>query len=91
MNKKNAILVVLLLSIITMLLGFSTAIFFYLGRGTTNNVIQTGRIVFSYSDAEIGDSEGDGNGIDIVDALPTPDSAGKLLLSPKEYFDFTLF
>ena len=90
MNKKNAILVVLLLSIITMLLGFSTAIFFYLGRGTTNNVIQTGRIVFSYSDAEIGDGEGDGNGINIVDALPTLDAAGKLLSSPKEYFDFTI-
>lgn len=73
---------------ITMFLGFSTAIFFYLGKGTTNNVIQTGRIVFSYSDADIGSE--DGNGIDIVNALPISDANGKLLSSPKEYFDFTI-
>lgn len=88
MKKTNLILVVLLLSIITIMLGFSAAVFFYLGNGTTNNVIQTGRIVFSYSDAELGSQ--DGNGIEIVDAIPISDNAGKLLSSPKEYFDFTI-
>ena len=88
MKKGNLIIVVLLLSMITIFLGFSAAIFFYLGKGTTNNVIQTGRIVFSYSDADIGSE--DGNGIDIVNALPMSDASGKILSSPKEYFDFTI-
>lgn len=87
-KKGNLILVVLLLSIITIFLGVSAAIFVYLGKGTTNNVIQTGRIVFSYSDADIGSE--DGNGIDIVNALPISDANGKILSSPKEYFDFTI-
>lgn len=88
MKKGNLIIVVLLLSMITIFLGFSAAIFVYLGKGTTNNVIQTGRIVFSYSDADIGSE--DGNGIDIVNALPMSDASGKILSSPKEYFDFTI-
>lgn len=88
MKKGNLIIVVLLLSMITIFLGFSAAIFFYLGKGTTNNVIQTGKIVFSYSDADIGSE--DGNGIDIVNALPMSDASGKILSSPKEYFDFTI-
>lgn len=88
MKRGNLIIVVLLLSMITIFLGFSTAIFFYLGKGTTNNVIQTGKIVFSYSDADIGSE--DGNGIDIVNALPISDASGKILSSPKEYFDFTI-
>ena len=88
MKKKDLILVVLLLSIITMLLGFSAAVFFYLGNGSTNNVIQTGRIIFSYSDADLGSE--DGNGIDMVDAIPISDANGKILSSPKEYFDFTV-
>lgn len=87
MKNKNIILVILLLSLVTIFFGISTAAFFYLGRGTTNNVIQTGRIVFSYSDAELG---GSGNGIDIIDAIPIPDSKGKILSSPNEYFDFTI-
>ena len=88
MKKGNLIIVVLLLSIITIFLGFSVAVFVYLGKGTTNNVIQTGRIVFSYSDADIGSD--DGNGIDIVNALPISDENGKILSSSKEYFDFTI-
>ena len=77
----------LLLSLITVFLGVSTAVFFYLGHGTTNNVIQTGRIVFSYSDAELGAG---GDGIDIVNALPIPDANGKRLSATNEYFDFSV-
>ena len=87
-KKGNLIIVVLLLSIITMFLGFSAAIFFYLGKGSTNNVIQTGRIVFSYSDADIGSD--DGNGINISNALPVLDASGKRLSGQNEYFDFTI-
>ena len=87
MKKKNLIIVALLLSLITILLGVSTAVFFYLGRGTTNNVIETGRIIFSYSETEFGV---DGDNIDIVDALPTPDATGKIMAGTHEYFDFNV-
>ena len=87
MKKKNIVIIALLLSLLTIFLGISTAVFFYLGKGTTNNVIQTGRIVFSYSDAEPGSL---GNGINIEEALPTPDANGKLLSATNEYFDFSV-
>ena len=51
----------------------------------TNNVIQTGRVVFSYSDAN-----GGGNGINIQDAAPIPDDMGVLLSGEGEYFDFSV-
>ena len=87
MEKKNILVYVLLLSLVVIFLGVSTAVFFYLGKGTTNNVIQTGRIVFSYNETEFGNA---GSGIDIVEALPTPDINGKLLSAPNEYFDFSV-
>lgn len=87
MEKRKLIVPLLLLSIITIFLGISTAIFNYLGEGTTNNVIQTGRVVFSYSDAELGAS---GNGIDMSSAYPTPDNTGKILSNSNEYFDFSV-
>ena len=77
----------LLLSLITIFLGVSTAVFFYLGRGTTNNVIETGRIIFSYSESEFGV---DGDNIDITDALPIPDASGKIMAGTHEYFDFNV-
>ena len=89
MKKRNLIIIVLILSIITICLSVSVAVFFYLGKGTTNNVIQTGKIVFSYSDAE-GENAINGEGINIVEAQPIPDSQGKLLSKSNEYFDFSV-
>lgn len=86
-KKRNIIIVALLLILVTVFLGVSTAVFFYLGRGTTNNVIETGRIIFSYSETEFGV---DGDNIDIMDALPTPDSVGKIMADTHEYFDFNV-
>lgn len=77
--------IVLLLSLICIFSGVSYAIFNYFGAGMTNNVIQTGRVVFSYSDAN-----GGGNGIHIEDAEPIPDDMGKLLSGDGEYFDFSV-
>jgi hypothetical protein len=88
MKRRDAIIAMLLISLITVFLGISTAAFFYIGRGTTNNVIQTGRIIFSYSDAELGSVTD--NGINITNALPTPDAQGKLLSNTSEYFDFSV-
>lgn len=87
MKKKNVIVVMLLLSLLTIVLAVSTAVFFYLGRGTTNNVIETGRIVFSYDESKFGV---DGDNININEAIPVPDSVGKIMIGTHEYFDFTV-
>ena len=88
MEKKKMIILVVLLSLLTIFLGVSVAIFNYFGQGTTNNVIQTGKIIFSYSDADFGSYEG--NGVNITNAQPTPDSVGKTSIGNSEYFDFNI-
>ena len=88
MNKsKYSIMavIILFLSLIFIFAGISYAIFSYFGEGMTNNVIQTGRIVFSYSDAN-----GGSNGIKIENAIPISDDMGKMLSGDGEYFDFTV-
>lgn len=85
-SRINVVAVVLLfLSLICIFFGISYAIFTYFGEGMTNNVIQTGKVVFSYSDAN-----GGTNGINIEDALPIPDEMGKILSGEGEYFDFSV-
>lgn len=85
-RKYGVILMVfLLISVVFISVGISMAVFNYMGRGETSNVIKTGRIVFSYSDAN-----GAGNGINITNAMPTPDSVGKTLSNSREYFDFSV-
>lgn len=85
-SKINIVaVIVLFLSLICLFAGISYAIFNYFGEGMTNNVIQTGRIVFSYSDAD-----GGSNGIHIENAIPISDDMGKMLSGDGEYFDFTV-
>lgn len=87
-KSKLTILAILVffLSLIFLFAGISYSIFSYFGKGMTNNMIHTGKIIFSYSDAN-----GGGNGIHIEDALPISDEVGKVLSSEGEYFDFTIF
>ena len=87
MRKRNFLIILLLLSVVTIFLGVSVAVFRYVGKGTTNNVIETGRIIFSYSDAEPGNSS---NPINISNAMPTSDETGKVLSGTNEYFDFSV-
>lgn len=85
-SKINVVAIVFLfLSLVFVFAGISVAVFNYFGQGMTNNVIQTGRIVFSYSDAN-----GGTNGISIEDAIPISDDMGKVLAGEGEYFDFTV-
>lgn len=85
-SKINVIaIVILFLSLICLFSGISYSIFTYFGEGMTNNVIETGRIVFSYSDAN-----GGSNGINIENAIPIPDDMGKILAGDGEYFDFSV-
>lgn len=86
-RTKSTILgiIILFLSLVCLFTGLSIAIFTYFGEGLTSNVIQTGRVVFSYSDAN-----GGGNGINIENASPIPDDMGKILSGTGEYFDFSV-
>lgn len=85
-SRTNTIaIIILFLSLICLFSGISYSIFNYLGEGMTNNVIETGRIVFSYSDAN-----GGSNGINIENAIPIPDDMGKILSGEGEYFDFSV-
>lgn len=86
-NKKiyTIAIILMFLSLIFIFSGVSYSIFSYLGSGMTDNVIKTGKIVFSYSD-----SNGGGNGINIENATPIPDVQGKLLTGQNEYFDFSV-
>ena len=81
----NVAIALLFLSMICIFSGVSYSIFNYFGQGMTNNVIQTGKIVFSYSDAN-----GGSNGINIENAMPIPDTVGKNLSGASEYFDFSV-
>lgn len=87
--KKNgvsvSVVIILFFSIIFLFFGISYSIFTYFGEGMTNNVIETGRIIFSYSDAF-----GGGNGINMINAFPISDSMGKILAGESEYFDFSV-
>lgn len=84
-KKKIILLVVLLLSVICLFAGISVSIFTFFGKGNTNNVIETGKIIFSYSDADE-----KGNGINMENSFPMHDSDGILLSSENEYFDFSV-
>lgn len=84
-NRNLVIVLVLVVSMICLCIGISVSIFNYFGQGNTNNVIQTGRIFFSYSD-----SESAGSGINIENATPIPDESGKVLSGDGEYFDFSV-
>ena len=87
--KKNKLFVLaaifLLISFIFIFASVSYSIFTYLGQGATNNVINTGKVIFSYSD-----SQGGGNGILIENAYPLSDEKGCVLSAENEYFDFNV-
>lgn len=84
-KKRFLLIFLLMISAVFVSVGLSMAVFSYLGNGSTTNVIKTGKIVFSYSDAN-----GQGNGINITNAMPISDSVGKTLSNSNEYFDFSV-
>ena len=55
----------------------------YYGRSDENQEIETGQVVFTYSD--VGQA---GNGILLKDAMPTVDAIGKSMVGSGQYFDF---
>ena len=75
MNKKSTGLLLSILGVISLVLitaGVTYAFFSYTKEGVTENTISTGTITFYYDE-----KEGNGNGIEITDAMPMSDTDGK--------------
>ena len=89
MNKKKTTGIVLsllaVLSLVLITAGVTYAFFTYAKEGETENTITTGTITFYYDElAAVG------NGISIVDALPTDDATGKIQVGADKVFDFNI-
>lgn len=82
-TQSRIVLVLAIFLLVAVTVGVSYAFFTYARLGTTENTITTGTITFLYDE-----KNASGNGITIVDALPTTDANGKLLTGDNNVFDF---
>lgn len=86
LRKQSRILLILaLFLLVAVTAGVSYAFFNYTRLGTTENTITTGTITFLYDE-----QEAEGNGIQIIDALPLSDENGKALTGTNNVFDFRI-
>ena len=82
-SSKQILLSVLGVAILVVaVVGISFAAFSYSKTGEVSNTITTGTITMSYSEPT--------NGINLTDALPITDDAGKALKGDNNTFDFTV-
>jgi len=83
-NSSKQVLVSILgvAILIVAVVGISFAAFSYSKTGTVANTITTGTITMSYSEPT--------NGINLTNALPITDTAGKALTGNNNTFDFTV-
>ena len=80
---KNILISLIIVTVLVLtVLGLSFATFQQEHKNDNSNSITTQNISMNYTESE--------NGITIVNAVPTPDSVGKLLNGKSEYFDFTI-
>ena len=82
-NRKNLILLLILLGIVTITLGVTLAFFNYVKKGSTENVLETSTITFHYDE-----TNKMGNGISIVDALPV--DSNQVEKTNNNYFEFNI-
>ncbi len=78
-NKKNILILGLILLMVIAIVGVSYAAYTYTGLGQRANTITTGSITMTYNETE--------NVINLEGALPTTDKTGKTL---SDYFEFTV-
>ncbi len=83
-NSSKQILISILgvAILIVAVVGISFAAFTYAKTGATTNTITTGTITMGYTEPT--------NGINLTDALPITDTAGKALSGDNNTFDFTV-
>ena len=84
-NRRKNVMIILMFLVLFFFSLFGLTYSIYKGNGNEGIEITTGEIIFSYSDADKA-----GNGIDIRDAIPIPDSNGRTLLGNRQYFDFSV-
>ena len=84
-NRRKNVLIIFLFLFLFFFSLFGLTYSINKGNGNAPIEIDTGEIIFSYSDADHA-----GNGINIRDAVPIPDSNGKTLLGNGQYFDFSV-
>lgn len=75
----------LLFTILLFFATFGITYSIYKGDGVGDQEIETGQILFSYSDVSHA-----GNGIYLINALPTSDYIGKAMVGTGQYFDFEI-
>lgn len=78
-------IIMLITSILFLAFGVTYAIYKDFFKGTTNNIIEAGRLAFSYDE-----DMSSFNGINIQDALPILDRTGIKLNGRNQYFDFSV-
>ena len=78
-NKKNILILGLILLMVIAIVGVSYAAYTYTGLGQRANTITTGSITMTYVETD--------NVINLTGALPTTDRTGKTL---SDYFEFTV-
>ena len=82
-SKQILFSVLGVLSIFTITIGVTYAVFTYTKEGTTDNVVTSGTLKFLYTE-----NNTNGNGISITEAEPISDTNGKELVGDKNVFDF---
>lgn len=81
-NGKLFVIIICLFIFIIMIIGISVATFTYTKEKDSVNTISTGNIYLNYTE--------ENNGINITNAYPMSDEAGKVLTNEDQYFDFTV-
>ena len=81
-NRKNYLILILVIALLITVIGISYAAFNYVGTGQKLNTITTGAITMNYIESS--------NVISMNNALPTTDATGKKRKNTGEYFDFTV-
>ena len=81
-NGKLFVIIICFFIFIIMIIGISVATFTYTKEKDSVNTISTGNIYLNYTE--------ENNGINITNAYPMSDEAGKVLTNEDQYFDFTI-
>lgn len=81
-NQKRILILVFIFVLLTLFVSFVGFSIFKINRGTDNNIINAGSILFSYNESS--------NYINMINTFPMSDDLGKNLSGSGEYFEFNI-
>ena len=81
-NQKRILILVFIFVLLTLFVSFVGFSIFKINRGTDNNIINAGSILFSYNESS--------NYINMINTFPMSDDLGKNLSGEGEYFEFNM-